>query len=283
MCRKSLIIACLLLVTVTVSAQVHLSADSLNQQLTIAQTKNQLAQEAYYQRQGNNSFNLWIPVFGPVLGAIVALLSAYLIQKKSRAAEDARHALLVTEEKEKRKDFLKEEKDKHDLTLKEEHVKNTRIAASDLIKKTTEGYHSITWVLWIARNAKEDCKIELIQEHDIAMKKLYPEIAGAQIALAAYSKQVYEETEPIVRKLYNYDGAVGRIALKLKDDNTKAGGITELGELWPEVYNFAKEIPKTFADSLSTAVGGVPAIPLTVKEETASIADELKDNSPAMN
>ncbi|HET9056186.1 MAG TPA: hypothetical protein VFN30_04990 [Chitinophagaceae bacterium] len=129
-----------------------------------------------------------------------------------------------------------------------------KIAASDLMKKTAEGFHSLTWVLWIAKNTPNECTSKIIEEHDKRMNKIYSEIAGAQVVLSAYSKKIYEDTEPIVRHLYHFDGELGRTAYGLKTPSTQSATIAQLGSMWKDIYTYSLNIPKKFADSMELAL-----------------------------
>ena len=91
-------------------------------------------------------------------------------------------------------------------------------------------------------------------DHDRLMNKLYSEITGAQVMLAAYSKKIYETTEETVNRLYWYDAKVASVAQELYNSNTKDKAIKELGELWERVYDFALGIPKELSSKLESQI-----------------------------
>ena len=136
----------------------------------------------------------------------------------------------------------------------QEHSKATRIAAAELIKKVAQGFHSLTWILWIAKNTPSLFEVKYVADHDRLMNKLYSEIAGAQVMLAAYSKKIYETTEETVNRLYWYDAKVASVAQELYNSNTKDKAIKELGELWERVYDFALGIPKELSSKLESQI-----------------------------
>ena len=140
-----------------------------------------------------------------------------------------------------------------DLKLQEaEHLKASRKAAAELIKKVAQGFHSLTWILWIAKHTPEFFEAKHVPDHDKGMNKLYSEIAGSQIMLAAYSKELYENTADLVNLLYAYDGKVATITPLLYDPSTKDQGTTDFGDLWAEVYLLSMDIPKNFSSKLES-------------------------------
>lgn len=212
----------------TAKCQTNAGLDSLNKVYITAQTKNQLSQAEYYSKQSLSINSQWLTLFGALGGSIIGLLGALMIAKVNKKGENQ----------------------KFDKQLEEERTRNMKIAASDLMKKTAEGFHSLTWVLWIAKNTQNECTTKIIEEHDKRMNKIYSEIAGAQVTLSAYSKKIYLDTEPIVRHLYHCDGELGRTAYGLKTPTTVSATIIQLGNMWQGVYTYSQEIPKKFAESM---------------------------------
>jgi hypothetical protein len=212
----------------TANCQINASLDSLNKVYINAQTRNQLSQAEYYTKQSHSINSQWLTLFGALGGSIIGLFGALMIAKVNKKGENQ----------------------KFDKQLQEEKTKNLRIAASDLMKKTAEGFHSLTWVLWIAKNTPNEFTPKIIEDHDKKMNKIYSEIAGAQVVLSAYNKKIYQDTEPIVRHLYHCDGELGRTAYGLKTQSTVSATITQLGSMWQDIYNYSLDIPKKFADSM---------------------------------
>lgn len=206
-----------------------MKVDSLTNLYIQAQTSNQLAQAEYYAAQKGSVNSQLITVIGTLGGSLIGLLGALFIAKINSSSEQK----------------------KQEKQILEERNKNLKIVASELMKKTAEGFHSLTWVLWIAKNTPEVCTPTLIDEHDQRMKNLYSEIAGAQVALAAYSKEIYEETEHIIRYLYRSDGEIGRIGNELRRTDSSYKAINRLGMMWQEVYIYSLDIPKKFSSALN--------------------------------
>ncbi|MBS1509890.1 MAG: hypothetical protein JST86_03565 [Bacteroidetes bacterium] len=215
-----------------VNCQPDTSLFNLNKTYVTAQTKNQLSQAEYYANQSHSINSQWLTLFGALGGSMIGFLGALIIAKVNK----------------------KSESQKFDKQLGEEKAKNLKIAASDLMKKTAEGFHSITWVLWIAKNTPNECSSKIIDDHDKRMNKIYAEIAGAQVVLSAYSKKIYQDTEPIVRHLYHCDGELGRTAYGLKTPATVSATITQLGNMWQGVYDYSLDIPKIFANSMELTI-----------------------------
>jgi hypothetical protein len=216
----------------TANCQINTSLDSLNKIYITAQIKNQLSQAEYYNKQSQSINSQWLTLFGALGGSIIGLFGALMIAKANKKGENQ----------------------KFEKQLQEDKTKNLKIAASDLMKKTAEGFHSVTWVLWIAKNTPKDCTSKIIEDHDKRMNKIYSEIAGAQVVLSAYSKNIYRDTESIIRHLYHCDGELGRTAYGLKNTLTESATITQLGIMWQDVYHYALDIPRKFADSMELAL-----------------------------
>lgn len=208
-------------------------SDSLSYQnaYVIAQTKNQLAQAKYYNRVPNSD-NQFTALLGTLITGFIALFSAFGIVVYNRKVEIKKNL----------------------LSQKEEQQKQQRIAAAELIKKTAEGFHAITWILWIAKITPKDFDENLVIDHDEKMNSIYSEIAGAQIILCSLSKSLYDETKEIVNRLYNYDGKVGKIASDLKNESLKSEVINKMGSLWQEVYTYSLELPKAFSEILENQI-----------------------------
>ena len=192
-------------------------SDSLYTELIKAQIKNQKAQAESYPKERSSINPAWIGVIGALAGSIIGLLGGILTTR---------------------------------IATKQELERVKKIAAADLIKKTAEGFQSLTWILWIARHTPNEFKMSDIESHDKKMNDLYPQIAGAQIVLIAYSKELHTATKPIVEYLYAIDHNVAKIALGVRKEETSNKSIEELGLLWSTVYSYSETIPEKFAKSL---------------------------------
>jgi len=201
----------------------------------ISQIHNQEAQTEYYKRQPSSMNIQFIAIVGSLGVAMVGILIA-LINKKN--------------EKEKLMLIKKDEKEKLELIRINELIKDTRLMAAQMFEKTAEGFNSLNWILWVAKNTPNDFDIQLIKEHNQNMFKIYSELSGAQVKLSAYNKKLYVETKAVIHKLYHFDGIVGRLTPGVKNSDTKGDSVNQLGELWQEVFDFGECLPEVFSEIL---------------------------------
>jgi outer membrane murein-binding lipoprotein Lpp len=230
---KTKVFLFLLMVTYSnLSSQQKLNQDSsqillLNAKIN-AETRNQEAQANYYEKQPKSTNNQWVSVLGVLVAGLIAFLSAFILANKTAQNERVKN-----------------------ISMQElEYIRNTKIAAADCIKKVAEGFHNLTWILWIAKHTPQRFEAKHIEIHDKKMNTLYSEIVSAQVLLSGYSKQLFLDTEGIIRNLYNYDGMVGRIAIGLYEAAKKSQAIHELGSLWSAVSDYSNKIPSEFSSKI---------------------------------
>jgi len=205
--------------------------DSLHQSLIDsnlrAQTHNQLSQALYYSKLSTKPKTDLTPVISVLIAGLISFGSAAYLSIRS----------------------LRNEKEKSLAIQENELLTAKRLAASKLISKASQGFHSLTWVLWIARFTPDLLRETHVQEHDKKMNRLYSEIVAAQVNLAAYDKTLYESTKGIVDALYRFDANVGNVAAGLYTSKRNKA-IKQLGEMWQGVYNYLMGIPGLFSSRL---------------------------------
>src|SRR5437868_1746344 len=193
------------------------------QELAEAQINYYKAQADYYQNQAKlKTFAQVVTsalpnMLGTIAGAAIALIGVWAQGIRQSRSED--------------KKWLREKKD--------ETQKEARLAVSELIKKVAAGFHSMTWVLWIARFLPDHVTRKHISEHDTRLHAIYTKLVAAQSAVAALDESLYQKTKPLVDELYKYDA---RLALLAKDLRTSREKVPELGNLWKEVYDYSNEL-----------------------------------------
>jgi uncharacterized protein YutD len=216
----------------TVKAQ-NTKTDSLTQLKIIAETKSQQSQAAYYSNQTDKSdFTFLIPSLGSIIVGFIAFGSAWFISSRNKQNENS----------------------KHRAELFGQTETATRNAAAALMKKTAEGFHSITWVTWLAQFTSHNFKDELIAEHDARMNLIYTEIAGAQVVLYSYNDTLYQALQPIFTELYEKDAELGKIAGDLADSSKRTDAIKKIGELWKGVYDYSFQVPKLVGTEMKNAL-----------------------------
>lgn len=221
----------LLLVAIRLNGQGKLQ-DSLHLSLIDsnlkAQTQNQSSQAEYYSNLKTNSGTDLAPIFSVLLAGLISFGTAAYFSIQA----------------------IKKEKEKSIAMQEKELLTAKRLAASNLISKTAQGIHNITWVLWIARFTPDLFMDINVQEHDKKMNILYSEIVAAQVTLAAYDKDLYESTKEIVDELYGFDGNLGGAAGGLYRPAERKQAIKELGKMWPDVHEYLMSIPALFSAKL---------------------------------
>ena len=72
------------------------------------------------------------------------------------------------------------------MTLTLEKQREQRVAIGDFVKKISVGYQAMKWFTWTAKNNSNAFSSETeIDTYDNEMKKVFPDIVAARVALAA--------------------------------------------------------------------------------------------------
>ena len=211
-----------------------------------AQVKNQVAQSNYYDRQSNSLIVQLATFFGSLFAGFVALFIALRNikneNKKIASQREIEDRKLLTAK-------LEEAQKIEQINLYEK-IKVTRLAAADLMKKVAEGFHCLTWILWIAKNTRKDFSHQLIVDYNQKMNIIYSEISGFQVILAGHNKSLYEATEPLQQRLYKDDASANRLIDSIVNYKSDDPAIIALGEIWQDVYDFGNQLPKDVAKLL---------------------------------
>jgi hypothetical protein len=72
------------------------------------------------------------------------------------------------------------------------------------------------------------------------MNIIYADIVAAQVVVAAVQEDIYTKSLPLIKKIYDFDGDMSKLAIQLPES------IGELGKLWEQASRLEAEIPKLF-------------------------------------
>jgi len=125
---------------------------------------------------------------GVLIGAVAGILGGYL--------SGWQHARL--------------EYQKWQRTREDDTVKEISLAIAELMKKMATAAQYISWFTWEADYRPDRITKDTVDNYDLEMRGLFPEIDSALIVVSALSGKAYERLSPLVKKIYDLDLEVSR-------------------------------------------------------------------------
>jgi hypothetical protein len=130
---------------------------------------------------------------------------------------------------------------RNDLTLKLEKQREQRVAIGDFVKKISVGYQAMEWFTWTAKNNPNAFSSETeIDTYNTEMKKVFPEIVAARVALAAVDIEHEGVIEEISRKLYSLDEELAKRIAKYKDAQDpvrRSDALKYIGDTYGDIWS----------------------------------------------
>ncbi|MBI5294253.1 MAG: hypothetical protein HY869_02175 [Chloroflexi bacterium] len=102
------------------------------------------------------------------------------------------------------------ERQKWQRSRQDDTAKEISLAVAELMKKMAATAQNISWFTWEADYRPDRITKEAVDNYDVEMRRLFPEIDSALIVVSALSSKAYERLSPFVKKIYDLDLEVSR-------------------------------------------------------------------------
>jgi hypothetical protein len=200
------------------------------------------------------SDQVWLALIDKLLIGIVLAIAGYAFSRmlESFKSEQAR-AL----------DELR-----NDLTLKLEKQREQRVAIGDFVKKISVGYQAMEWFTWTAKNNPNAFSSQTeIDTYNDEMRKVFPEIVAARVALAAVDVEHEVAIKEISDTLFDLDVELAKRIAKYKDAQdpaSQSAALKKIGDKYDDILvadeAFVKRV-SGFAGVPNLTRQGTPATP----------------------
>ena len=131
-------------------------------------------------------------------------------------------------------------------TRQDETVKEINLAVTELMKKIATTAQTISWFTWEADYRPDRITKETIDNYDLEIRRLFPEIDSALIMVSSLSNKAYERLSPLVNKIYNLDLEVSRATRMIINEPDKA--IKGIASHKDVAFELKSEIMKSVAN-----------------------------------
>ncbi len=169
-------------------------------------------------------------LIGAGIGGLVGLIGAVLNSRQQQSLEDQRW-------RRARQEAVLQE-------LKVEMAGFARTLAAVL--------HAMEWLTWIAREHPERITGERLMAYHGELNRLWPELTGASIVIAALNQDVYRNLAVLIEKLRQLDLQIGEAALVYEDSPDTCS--RALAACYEDTITFDRELPAAVADMISSAI-----------------------------
>jgi uncharacterized coiled-coil protein SlyX len=143
---------------------------------------------------------------------------------------------------------------KWEHTRQDETIKEINLAVAELMKKMAATVQAISWFTWEADYRPDRINKKAVDNYDLEMRKLFPEIDSALIVVSALSNKAYEQLSPLVLKIYELDLEVSRSTrMIIKTPDKAIKGIAGHKDV---AFQLKSEIMKSVANISSAIIKG---------------------------
>jgi hypothetical protein len=153
------------------------------------------------------------------------------------------------------------------VTLRNERLKQTearRAAYVEALRKHTgvafaelfAVQHADNWVSRFAEYDPHAINNEMIKAHHTEVHGAYPKLLGAMASVAALNLRVYEELQPLARRLYDLDHHVSLALRQFGDDREKT--VQSLRDCLRESLVLERDLPEELERIMKVAESESP-------------------------
>ncbi|RME45268.1 MAG: hypothetical protein D6791_11190 [Chloroflexi bacterium] len=169
-------------------------------------------------------------LIGAGIGGLVGLIGAVLNSRQQQRLEDQRWY-----------------RARHDVVLQE-----LKAEMAGFARTLAAVLHTMEWLTWIAREHPERITTGRLAAYSEEMNRLWPELTGASIVIAALDQDIYRHLAALTEKLHSLDLQIGEAALVYEDSpNTCARA---LAACYEDAVAFDRELPAAVADMIRSAM-----------------------------
>ncbi len=139
-------------------------------------------------------------------------------------------------------------------TRQDETIKEINITVAELMKKMATTAQTISWFTWEADYRPDRINKKSVDNYDLEMRSLFPEIDSALIMVSALNNKAYERLSPLVLKIYDLDLEVSRATRMIIKTPDKA--IKGIASHKTAAFQLKSEIMKSVANINNESIKG---------------------------
>lgn len=113
--------------------------------------------------------------------------------------------------------------------------------------------HEMEWLTWHAVNRPKNLDSQITAAYEAAVHDSYPRLLGAMAVLASMDMGLYQRLTPMVDRIYQTEGQVGRIISGLESRRTRGGSLAKLKQLNEPVKALYVALPPEMAEAMRYA------------------------------
>jgi len=171
-----------------------------------------------------------VGLIGAGIGGLVGLVGAALNSRQQQHFEDQRWR----------------------RTRQETVLQELKVEMAGFARTLAAVLHAMEWLTWIAREHPEQITDERLEAYSEEMNRLWPELTGSGIVIAALNQDIYRHLATLIEELSRLDLQIGEAALVYNDSpNTCAHA---LASCYEDAVAFDLALPLAVADMISSAV-----------------------------
>jgi hypothetical protein len=128
-----------------------------------------------------------------------------------------------------------------------------RTQAAEVFRHIFALQHEMEWLTWHAVNRPKDLNSRMTAAYESAVHDAYPKVLGAMAVLASMNIDLYQRVTPMVDRIYEMDGEIGRHITGLGSRRTRRGSLEKLKQLNEPVKALYVALPPEMAEAMRHA------------------------------
>jgi hypothetical protein len=129
----------------------------------------------------------------------------------------------------------------------------TKAQAAEVFRHMFALQHEMEWLTWHAAQRPIAINSRMVTSYESAVHIGYPSLLGSMATLASLDLDLYSRLLPIVERIYDVEGQIGRIITGLDVRRQRPRSVQELGELNGSVKAMYLDLPPQLASAMRGA------------------------------
>jgi hypothetical protein len=148
---------------------------------------------------------------------------------------------------------LRNETHRRSAVRKDGERQALRAQAAEVFRYMFVLQHEMEWLTWHAVNRPKDLDSQMTEAYESAVHDGYPKLLGAMTVLASMNIDLYHELAPMVDRIYEIEGQVGRFITGLDSRRTRGGSLVKLKQLNEPIKALYVALPPAVAEAMGHA------------------------------
>ena len=128
-----------------------------------------------------------------------------------------------------------------------------RAQAAEVFRYMFVFQHEMEWLTWHAFNRPKNLDSQMTATYETAVHDGYPRLLGAMAVLASMNMALYQRLVPMVDRIYEMEGEIGRLITGLDSRRTRGGSLAKLKQLNEPVKALYVALPPEMAEAMRFA------------------------------